>query len=173
MSDQNTRIAIIDANKCRPKRCAQECKKVSFIVFRKLNLDLNISQVLPGSPDGYVAYVILPLRELIPVLSGRLCIEVKSSDKIAFISEVLCIGCGICVKKFVFHCVKLHTTSLTNQSKDVLLKRFKSSTFLQTWLMKSPIVIGRTPSSCIVFLLLDLGRFSDWSGQMVSARVPH
>lgn len=33
--------------------------------------------------------------------SGRLCIEVKSSDKIAFISEVLCIGCGICVKKSV------------------------------------------------------------------------
>ena len=33
---------------------------------------------------------------------GKLCIEVKSSDKIAFISEYLCIGCGICVKKLVF-----------------------------------------------------------------------
>lgn len=32
---------------------------------------------------------------------GKLCIEVKSTDKIAFISEVLCIGCGICVKKWV------------------------------------------------------------------------
>jgi len=30
---------------------------------------------------------------------GKLCIEVKSTDKIAFISEFLCIGCGICVKK--------------------------------------------------------------------------
>src|SRR5258707_15163179 len=29
MADSNTRIAIIDANKCRPKRCAQECKKVN------------------------------------------------------------------------------------------------------------------------------------------------
>lgn len=35
--------------------------------------------------------------------TGKLCIEVKSTDKIAFISEFLCIGCGICVKKSVFH----------------------------------------------------------------------
>ena len=32
------------------------------------------------------------------VSAGRLCIEVTSSSKIAFISEELCIGCGICVK---------------------------------------------------------------------------
>lgn len=32
---------------------------------------------------------------------GKLCIEVKPTDKIAFISEFLCIGCGICVKKWV------------------------------------------------------------------------
>ena len=31
---------------------------------------------------------------------GKLCIEVLPSDKIAFISEELCIGCGICVKKW-------------------------------------------------------------------------
>jgi ATP-binding cassette, sub-family E, member 1 len=35
------------------------------------------------------------------VVPGKLCIEVKPSDKIAFISEFLCIGCGICVKKCV------------------------------------------------------------------------
>ena len=29
---------------------------------------------------------------------GKLCIEVSSKDKIAFLSEELCIGCGICVK---------------------------------------------------------------------------
>jgi translation initiation factor RLI1 len=34
--------------------------------------------------------------------AGKLCIEVKPTDKIAFISEFLCIGCGICVKKYVF-----------------------------------------------------------------------
>jgi ATP-binding cassette subfamily E protein 1 len=29
---------------------------------------------------------------------GKLCIEVTPNDKIASISEELCIGCGICVK---------------------------------------------------------------------------
>lgn len=28
MADKITRIAIVDTNKCKPKRCAQECKKV-------------------------------------------------------------------------------------------------------------------------------------------------
>lgn len=29
---------------------------------------------------------------------GKLCIEVSPNSKIAFISEELCIGCGLCVK---------------------------------------------------------------------------
>jgi ATP-binding cassette subfamily E protein 1 len=33
--------------------------------------------------------------------TGKLCIEVKPTDKISYISEYLCIGCGICVKKCV------------------------------------------------------------------------
>jgi ATP-binding cassette subfamily E protein 1 len=32
---------------------------------------------------------------------GKLCIEVNPTDKKAFLSEDLCIGCGICVKKWV------------------------------------------------------------------------
>eukprot|EP00729_Bicosta_minor_P004972 gene4972-2431_t len=33
------------------------------------------------------------------VRMGKICIEVNPKDKIAFLSEILCIGCGICVKK--------------------------------------------------------------------------
>lgn len=33
------------------------------------------------------------------VRMGKNCIEVKQTDKVAFLSEELCIGCGICVKK--------------------------------------------------------------------------
>jgi ATP-binding cassette subfamily E protein 1 len=33
------------------------------------------------------------------VKMGKLCIEVAPTDKKAFLSEELCIGCGICVKK--------------------------------------------------------------------------
>lgn len=31
-------------------------------------------------------------------LTGKLCIEVEPTSKIAKISEPLCIGCGICAK---------------------------------------------------------------------------
>lgn len=36
------------------------------------------------------------------IITGKLCIEVTPASKIAFISEELCIGCGICVKVSVF-----------------------------------------------------------------------
>lgn len=70
-TDKQTRIAIVNSDKCKPKRCRQECKKSCPVVRM-----------------------------------GKLCIEVVSSDKIAKISEELCIGCGICVK------VKRKTISL-------------------------------------------------------------
>jgi ATP-binding cassette, sub-family E, member 1 len=61
--EKHTRIAIVNEEKCKPKKCRLECKKNCPVV--KL---------------------------------GNLCIEVSSTDQIAFISEELCIGCGICVK---------------------------------------------------------------------------
>lgn len=62
-TDRLTRIAIVNTDKCKPKRCKQECKKSCPVVRM-----------------------------------GKLCIEVVPNDKIATISEELCIGCGICVK---------------------------------------------------------------------------
>ena len=41
---------------------------------------------------------------------GKLCIEVKPTDKIAFISEFLCIGCGICVKKWAIWHAECYST---------------------------------------------------------------
>lgn len=38
---------------------------------------------------------------------GKLCIEVSPTDKIAFISEELCIGCGICAKKCPFEAITI------------------------------------------------------------------
>lgn len=60
---KQTRIAIVNSDKCKPKKCRLECKKSCPVVRM-----------------------------------GNLCIEVSPTDKIAFISEELCIGCGICVK---------------------------------------------------------------------------
>ncbi|PIA50427.1 hypothetical protein AQUCO_01300874v1 [Aquilegia coerulea] len=41
------------------------------------------------------------------VKTGKLCIEVNSASKIANISESLCIGCGICVKKCPFQAIQI------------------------------------------------------------------
>ena len=67
-----TRVAIVNADKCRPKKCHLECKKAC------------------------------PVNK-----TGKGCIEVESTSKIAFISETLCIGCGLCIKRCPFHAIKI------------------------------------------------------------------
>lgn len=71
-SDTLTRIAIVNNDRCKPKRCRQECKKSCPVVRM-----------------------------------GKLCIEVTPNTKIATISEELCIGCGICVKKCPFDAITI------------------------------------------------------------------
>ncbi|KOX80002.1 ATP-binding cassette sub-family E member 1 [Melipona quadrifasciata] len=71
-TDRLTRIAIVNSDKCKPKRCRQECKRSCPVVRM-----------------------------------GKLCIEVIPNSKIASISEELCIGCGICVKKFQFEAISI------------------------------------------------------------------
>ena len=73
MSDEKlTRVAIVKADKCKPKKCHQECK-----------------------------------RQCPVVRLGKLCVEVAPNSKVAYISEELCIGCGICVKKCPFEAISI------------------------------------------------------------------
>ncbi|CAL1130756.1 unnamed protein product [Cladocopium goreaui] len=65
--DKKLRIAIVNSDRCKPKKCKQECKTHCPVVR-----------------------------------TGKLCVEVSKDSKISWISETLCIGCGICVKKCPF-----------------------------------------------------------------------
>jgi ATP-binding cassette, sub-family E, member 1 len=70
--DTPTRIAVVSGERCKPKKCKQECKKFCPVVK-----------------------------------VGKLCVEVNPASKIAWISEELCIGCGICVKKCPFDAIQI------------------------------------------------------------------
>lgn len=73
MADKLTRIAIVNSERCKPKRCSLECKRSCPVVRM-----------------------------------GKIgCLEVTSKSKMALISEILCVGCGICVKKCPFDAIQI------------------------------------------------------------------
>jgi len=92
MSDKLTRIAIVNSDKCKPKKCRQECKKSCPVVR-----------------------------------TGKLCIEVAPDSKIAFISERLCIGCGICPKKCPFDAINI--INLPTNLETQVTHRYSANSF--------------------------------------------
>ena len=92
MSDKLTRIAIVNSDKCKPKKCRQECKKSCPVVR-----------------------------------TGKFCIEVSPESKIAFISERLCIGCGICPKKCPFGAINI--INLPTNLETQVTHRYSANSF--------------------------------------------
>ncbi|KAL9083198.1 MAG: hypothetical protein Q9159_005920 [Coniocarpon cinnabarinum] len=92
MADKLTRIAIVNSDKCKPKKCRQECKKSCPVVR-----------------------------------TGKLCIEVSPESRIAFISERLCIGCGICPKKCPFSAINI--INLPTNLETQVTQRYSANSF--------------------------------------------
>jgi ATP-binding cassette subfamily E protein 1 len=61
------------------------------------------------------------------VAMGKACIEVTKTSKIATISETLCNGCGICVRKCPFGAISIVNLP-TNLNKDTT-HRFSENSF--------------------------------------------
>ncbi len=61
------------------------------------------------------------------VRMGKLCIEVMPDDKIANISEQLCIGCSICVKKCPFDAISI--INLPNNLEHETTHRYSANSF--------------------------------------------
>lgn len=165
MADKNTRIAIVNHDKCKPKKCRQECKKSCPVVrmgeasFRERALAARMSA------DAIT----------LEMSAGKLCIEVTPQSKIVFISESLCIGCGICIKVDEFRlCVPLLTPSragllLTGPgpfcSRNVPSQLCQSSTCPATWRRKPHTDTVPIPSNC-TGMLLQLSNL-DWQVDFV------
>lgn len=92
MADRLTRIAVVSSDKCKPKKCRQECRKSCPVVR-----------------------------------TGKLCIEVTPESKIAFISESLCIGCGICPKKCPFSAITI--INLPTNLETQVTHRYSANSF--------------------------------------------
>ena len=58
---------------------------------------------------------------------GKLCIEVTPTDKLATISESLCIGCGICVKKCPFEAITI--INLPSNLEKCTTHRYSANSF--------------------------------------------
>ena len=91
-TESRTRIAIVNGDRCKPKKCRQECKKFCPVVR-----------------------------------TGKLCVEAAKDAKIAWISEQLCIGCGICVKKCPFDAINI--INLPKDLSSMTTHRYGPNTF--------------------------------------------
>eukprot|EP00828_Plagiopyla_frontata_P047614 TRINITY_DN884_c0_g1_i2.p2 TRINITY_DN884_c0_g1~~TRINITY_DN884_c0_g1_i2.p2 ORF type:complete len:604 (+),score=86.97 TRINITY_DN884_c0_g1_i2:1942-3753(+) len=86
------RMVIINKEKCKPKKCGQECKR-----YCPINMQ------------------------------GKQCVSVEVTSKMCSIAEVMCVGCGMCIKKCPFNALTIVNLP-KDLSKDVS-HRFGANSF--------------------------------------------
>ncbi|KAF3606817.1 hypothetical protein DY000_02045942 [Brassica cretica] len=118
MANRLTRIAIVSEDRCKPKKCRQECKKSCPVVKTGI--------ILSQFYHSWLALIYIH-KTVCYVYPGRLCIEVTPTSKTAFLSEELCIGCGICVKKCPFEAIQI--INLPKDLEKDTTHRYRSNAF--------------------------------------------
>ncbi len=110
-----SRIAIVDNNKCKPNKCKKEC----------------IAFCPPQKSGKEVIKIVTDIEDLGNVKKMK-----------AEISEILCIGCNICVKKCPFDAVKI--INLPIENKDEIIHRYSINSFrlYRFPILKKGIVLG-------------------------------
>ena len=129
--DHLTRIAIIHAEKCKPKKCKQECKKSCPVVkLGKLCIEVtpksklafiseplcigtSIGLQLPTSVN--CAFSVTTYSSRTDVSYGRFPMTgFANSQRLLLYALIVSLGCGICVKKCPFEAI-----SIINLPKDL------------------------------------------------------
>ncbi|GAA5962965.1 hypothetical protein JCM8115_007066 [Rhodotorula mucilaginosa] len=88
----------------------------------------KLTRIALVNPDRFPKKCRQECKKSCPVVRmGKLCIEVNPSDKIAFISEELCIGCGICPKKCPFEAINI--INLPTNLESQVTHRYSANSF--------------------------------------------
>ncbi|SPN96889.1 probable RNase L inhibitor [Cephalotrichum gorgonifer] len=122
MVDKLTRVAIINSDKVGLGQLAprlMRCPAITTFMLWFLALDVT---------DTFLLKCRQECKKSCPVVrSGKLCIEVTSESRIAFISESLCIGCGICPKKCPFEAITI--INLPTNLETQVTHRYSANSF--------------------------------------------
>ncbi|KAK8089699.1 Fe-S cluster-binding ribosome biosynthesis protein [Apiospora hydei] len=113
MSDKLTRIAIVNSDKCKPKKCRQECKKACPVV-RSGKLCIEVA------PDSKLAFIS-------ESLCGTYALKPFHSRASMRRPMLTIIGCGICPKKCPFSAITI--INLPTNLESQVTHRYSANSF--------------------------------------------
>jgi ATP-binding cassette subfamily E protein 1 len=126
------RIAIVDQNKCNPKKCNKECIKYCPPQSRGVEV-INIVDI----EDSQNSQNIQNIQNIQNNQNNKL-----TKKQIAQIVEQNCIGCNLCIKKCPFEAIKI--INLPMENKNNIIHRYNINGFRLYKLpeLKQNMIIG-------------------------------